>query len=192
VGSAAGGEPLIHTLGEVAAYSDTNRCLIPLRRPAIVRRTTPEFPEILTDAARRAMGIEAPNKIFDTVLSGRSTYEIGLAVGITNAYPHPRHLVFSTTMGQSPDPTVELVVADPSQGSARSEDRGRPGHLDRRRRQAGTRTAARDRPLDPQQNPSVIGSGVPMFDGPFQPQLFRATDLRQLDSGIRILSFDRL
>jgi len=31
-----------------------------------------------------------------------------------------------------------------------------------------------------------------MFDGPFQPQLFRPTDLRQLDSGVRILSFERL
>jgi hypothetical protein len=31
-----------------------------------------------------------------------------------------------------------------------------------------------------------------MFDGPFQPQLFGPTDLRELDSGIRILSFDRL
>jgi len=41
------------------------------------------------------------------------------------------------------------------------------------------------------QNPAVIGTGIPMFDGPFQPQLFRPTDLRQLDSGVRILSFDR-
>jgi dihydrofolate reductase len=42
------------------------------------------------------------------------------------------------------------------------------------------------------QNPAVIGSGIPMFNGPFQPQLFRPTHVRQLDSGVRILSFDRL
>jgi hypothetical protein len=42
------------------------------------------------------------------------------------------------------------------------------------------------------QHASVIGSGIPMFDGPFQPQQFRPTDLRQLESGMRILSFDRL
>ena len=41
------------------------------------------------------------------------------------------------------------------------------------------------------QNPSVIGSGIPVFDGPFAPQPFRPTDLRQLDSGIRVLTFDR-
>jgi hypothetical protein len=38
----------------------------------------------------------------------------------------------------------------------------------------------------------VIGSGIPMFDGPFKARLFRPTDLLQLDSGVRILTFDRL
>jgi len=157
-----------------------------------VRRTTPEFPETLTDTARRAIGIEAPNKIFDTVLSGRSTYEIGLAAGITNAYPHLRHLVFSTTMGQSPDPTVELVAADPSQTACglKTED-GLDIWIVGGGKLAHALLPEIDR-LILKQNPSVIGSGIPMFDGPFQPQLFRPTDLRQLDSGIRILSFDRL
>ena len=39
--------------------------------------------------------------------------EVGLAAGVTDAYPHLRHLVFSTTIEESPDPTVELVRADP-------------------------------------------------------------------------------
>jgi dihydrofolate reductase len=151
-----------------------------------------EFPETLTDAARRAMGIAAPNKTFDTVLSGRSTYEIGLAAGITNAYPHLRHLVFSTTMGQSPDPTVELVAADPSQTARglKTED-GLDIWIVGGGKLAHALLPEIDR-LILKQNPSVIGSGIPMFDGPFQPQLFRPTDLRRLDSGIRILSFDRL
>jgi dihydrofolate reductase len=42
------------------------------------------------------------------------------------------------------------------------------------------------------QHASVIGSGVPMFDGPFQTHMFRPTGIRQLESGVRILSFDRL
>jgi dihydrofolate reductase len=65
------------------------------------------------------MGIDGPGKRFDTVLEGRSSYEVGLAAGITNAYPHLRHLVFSSTMRRSPDPTVELVTADPAE-TARS------------------------------------------------------------------------
>jgi dihydrofolate reductase len=72
-----------------------------------------EFPETLPDPARQAMGIEAPNQNFDTVLMGRSTYEVGLPAGITNPYPQLRQLVVSTTMGQRPDPAVELVTTDP-------------------------------------------------------------------------------
>ncbi len=74
-----------------------------------------ELPETLPGAARRAMGIDGAGRRFDTVLEGRSSYEVGLAAGVTNAYPHLRHLVFSTTMQESPDPTVELVAADPAQ-----------------------------------------------------------------------------
>jgi dihydrofolate reductase len=40
-------------------------------------------------------------------------------------------------------------------------------------------------------NPSVIGSGVPMFDGPFQPALFTTTDVVQLDAGVQVITLDR-
>jgi dihydrofolate reductase len=83
--------------------------------PDLIDFIVTEFPETLPDPARQAMGIDGRGKHFDTVLEGRSSYEIGLAGGLANAYPHLRHLVFSTTMRQSPDPTVELVAADPSE-----------------------------------------------------------------------------
>jgi dihydrofolate reductase len=41
------------------------------------------------------------------------------------------------------------------------------------------------------QHSTVIGSGIPLFDGFFDPHLFRSTDTRHLDSGVRVLSFDR-
>jgi hypothetical protein len=41
------------------------------------------------------------------------------------------------------------------------------------------------------QHSSVIGSGIPMFNGPFRPHTFRPTESRELDSGVRILTFDR-
>jgi hypothetical protein len=47
--------------------------------------TVAEHPETLPRAARQAMGIDGPGKHFDTVLEGRSTYEIDLAAGVTNA-----------------------------------------------------------------------------------------------------------
>ncbi|VEH26539.1 dihydrofolate reductase family protein [Cellulomonas fimi] len=41
------------------------------------------------------------------------------------------------------------------------------------------------------QNRSVIGSGVPMFDGPFAPHLFRPAGETLLESGVRVLTYDR-
>jgi riboflavin biosynthesis pyrimidine reductase len=41
------------------------------------------------------------------------------------------------------------------------------------------------------QHSTVIGSGIPLFNGPFNPQMFRPTDMRQLDSGVGVLTFDR-
>lgn len=150
-----------------------------------------EFPETLPGAARQAMGIDAPNTHFDIALEGRASYEIGLAAGITNAYPHLRHLVFSTTMEHSPDPTVELVSSDPVQTvrALKAED-GLDIWIAGGGKLAHALLPEIDR-LILKQHASVIGSGVPLFDGPFQPQLFRPTELRQLGSGVRILSFDR-
>jgi dihydrofolate reductase len=151
-----------------------------------------EFAETLPGAARQAMGIDGPGKHFDTVLEGRSSYEVGLAAGITNAYPHLRHLVFSTTMGQSPDPTVELVAADPAETarSLKAED-GLDIWIVGGGKLARALLPEIDR-LILKQHSSVIGSGIPMFDGPFETHPFRPTDLHQLESGVRILSFDRL
>ena len=150
-----------------------------------------EYPETLPGPARQAMGIDAPGTHFDTALQGRATYEIGLAAGVTNAYPHLRTLVFSTTMGQSPDPTVELVASDPLETvrALKAED-GLDIWIVGGGKLAHALLPEIDR-LVLKQNPSVIGSGIPLFDGPFQPQQLRPTDLRELDSGVRVLSFDR-
>lgn len=151
-----------------------------------------EFPETLPGQAREAMGIDRPGKHFDTVLEGRTSYEVGLAAGITNAYPHLRHVVFSTTMGHSRDRTVELVATDPSDTARGLKAEG---GLDIWVVGGGKLAHALLPEIDRlilKQHASVIGSGTPMFDGPFQTHLFRPTELRQLDSGVRILSFDRL
>lgn len=78
-----------------------------------VRFLAEEYPETLPAGAREALGITGRGSRFDTVLEGRRSYEIGLAAGVTDAYPHLRHLVFSTTLESLPDPAVELVRHDP-------------------------------------------------------------------------------
>ncbi len=150
-----------------------------------------EFPETLPGPAREAMGIEGRGKNFDTVLSGRATYEIGLAAGISNAYPHLRQLVFSTTMDASPDPTVEVVSADPLEVARKLKaEEGLDIWIVGGGKLAYALLPEIDRLVVKQHN-SVIGSGIPMFDGPFAPQMFQTTDSRQLASGIRILTLDR-
>ena len=160
--------------------------------PDLIEFIVTEFPETLPGAARQALNIDAPNKGFDTALMGRSTYEIGLTAGATNPYPHLRQLVFSTTMEQSPDPAVELVASDPLQTARdlKAQD-GLAIWIVGGGKLAHALLPEIDR-LILKQHAAVIGSGIPMFDGPCQPQLFRPTDLRQLDSGVRILSLDRL
>jgi dihydrofolate reductase len=150
-----------------------------------------EFPETLPAVARQAMGIDGEGRRFDTVLEGRGSYEIGLEAGTTNAYPHLRHLVFSTTMRESPDPNVELVASDPltTAGALKAED-----GLDIWIVGGGTLAHALLPEIDRlilKQHSSVIGSGIPMFNGPFQPERFDPTDERRLESGVRIRTFDR-
>lgn len=71
------------------------------------------YPETLPTPAREALGVTDPGTRFDTVLEGRRSYQVGLDAGVTNAYAHLRHLVFSRSLGHSPDPGVEVVATDP-------------------------------------------------------------------------------
>lgn len=158
--------------------------------PDVVRFIVEHHPETLPRPARAAMGLDGPGRVFDTVLEGRASYELGLAAGMTDAYPHLRHLVFSTTLAASPDP-VEVVATD-------ALDRVRalktePG-LDLWLVGGGTLAHALLPEIDRlvlKQNPSVIGSGIPLFAGPFAPHLFRPVDEVRLENGVRVLTYDR-
>lgn len=50
-------------------------------------------------------------RTIDTVLMGRKTYEVALAMG-TRAYPGVRNCVFSRTLRPPPDADVEIVTED--------------------------------------------------------------------------------
>src|SRR5690606_35111683 len=62
------------------------------------------FPEVVPTHVREQLNFHPENKNFDTVLEGRNSYQIGLDFGVTNAYRHLEHYVFSTTMTEAPDP----------------------------------------------------------------------------------------
>lgn len=159
--------------------------------PDLVAFIVEHYPETLPAPARAALGVDGPGRVFDTVLEGRSSYEVGLAAGVTDAYPHLRHLVFSRSLGTSPAPDVEVVATDALERVRALK--AEPG-LDLWLVGGGTLAHGLLPEIDRlvlKQNPSVIGSGVPLFRGPFRPHLFRPVDERVLESGVRVLTYDR-
>lgn len=160
--------------------------------PDLVDYMVTNFPETLPAPARAALGIEGPGKVFDTVLEGRASYQVGLDAGLDDAYPHLRHLVFSTTLREVPGDTVELVSTD-ALGRVRRLKQD-DSELDIWLVGGGTLAHSLLPEIDRliiKQHPSVIGSGIPMFAGPFQPTLFTHLDTSVLDSGVRVLTLDR-
>lgn len=160
--------------------------------PDLVEHLVGSWPETLPGPARDAMGISGPGLSFDTVVEGRASYDIGLAAGLTDAYPHLRHLVVSRSLAHRSDLPVEVVAGDPIDRvrELKAED-GQDIWL------VGGGTLAHallpeiDR-LVLKVNPSVIGDGVRLFSGPFTHARFEHVDQVDLPSGVRVVTLDRV
>lgn len=151
-----------------------------------------EYPETLPGPARTALSISAPGTHFDTVLEGRRSYEIGLRAGVTDAYPHLRHIVFSRTLGESPDPAVEVVADDPvARVRKLKEEEGKDIWLVGGGELAGALYDEIDT-LIVKLSPMTIGAGVALFSGKatFNPNAWTLTDHKVLDSGAMFLTYD--
>lgn len=123
------------------------------------------FPETFPTHLRTALGIPEGARRFDTVLMGRSTYEVGLAEGVTNPYRPLRQIVFSRRMSASPDPSVELHAGSPVD-LVRSLKRqeGRDIWLCGGGKLAATLLPEIDEFIL-KINPVFIGQGIPLLDG---------------------------
>ncbi|WP_456698837.1 dihydrofolate reductase family protein [Aeromicrobium sp. P5_D10] len=161
--------------------------------PDYVQHVVENFPETLPGHSRQRLGISTAGREFDTVLEGRRTYEIGLAAGATDAYPHLRHLVFSTTLDEIADPAVELVTEDPvARIRQLKQEEGAGIWL------AGGGTLAQslvdevDR-LVLKVAPMTLGAGVPLWGtgAAAEPRKWRLTDEHVLPSGTRFLHYCR-
>lgn len=139
-----------------------------------------EFPETLPGPFRDSLRITGARR-FDTVLEGRATHQIGLDAGIDDAYPHLRHLVFSTTLTSD---AVEVVATDPLARvrDLKHED-GAGIWLCGGGRLAGVLLPEIDE-LVLKVNPVVIGSGIPVIDAAFEPQDFILESTRPFASGV--------
>ncbi|RJQ76380.1 dihydrofolate reductase [Pseudonocardiaceae bacterium YIM PH 21723] len=151
-----------------------------------------DYPECLPGAARDALGITGPNRLFDTVLQGRGSYRLGAEHGVHNAYPHLTNYVFSRTLTEIPDPTVHLVGSDPLEAvrTLKSE----PGlgiWLCGGGRLAGLLLPEIDE-LVIKLHPIVAGDGIPLFgDAGFEPRYWDLTAHQVFDTGVAHLTYRR-
>lgn len=123
-----------------------------------------EYPETIPGHLRDQLGAHGHNRHFDTVLMGRTTYEVGASIGVTNPYPHLVQYVVSRTMAASPDPVVRLVSEDPAVFVRKlKQGEGLDIWLCGGARLAGALYREIDE-LILKVNPVMVGAGIPLFE----------------------------
>ncbi|KQY57680.1 dihydrofolate reductase family protein [Nocardioides sp. Root140] len=151
------------------------------------------YPEALPGPARSALGITEEGTLFDTVVSGRRTYQIGLDAGLTNAYPHLSQVVFSRSLPPSTDPGVEVVDSDPVEAVRALKQRDGKGIW---LVGGGDLAGALHDEIDVlvlKVSPMTLGSGVALFgESSFAPRLWSLRESVVLDSGALFLTYDRV
>ncbi|MBL0747704.1 dihydrofolate reductase family protein [Nocardioides baculatus] len=160
--------------------------------PDLVEHLVTSWPETLPGPARDASGLSGPGARFDTVVEGRASYDVGLAAGLTDAYPHLRHLVVSRSLAGRDDLPVEVVGGDPVE---RVRELKAEEGSDIWLVGGGTLAHALLPEIDRlvlKVNPSVIGDGVRLFAGPFTHARFEHVDQVDLPGGVRVVTLDRV
>lgn len=147
------------------------------------------YPETLPGAVRELLGLDAENRVFDTVLMGRRTWELGRDTGAPNPYPRLRSLVFSTTTKYDAPP-VEFVSTDPVEKVRELKQEGGLGiWLCGGGRLAETLWPEIDR-LVVKVNPVVIGAGVKLFHSDeFALRKLRLDGHHVYESGVAVLTY---
>lgn len=160
--------------------------------PDYVDHLAEHYPETLPGQARAALGIDGPSRQFDTVIEGRRSYEVGLAAGVADAYPHLRHLVVSTTLNEVADPAVELVSTDPvARIRALKREEGAGVWLVG----GGSLAASLVDEIDQlvlKIAPMTLGAGIPLWgrDAAARPRTWVPTDRTVLESGVVFASYE--
>jgi dihydrofolate reductase len=129
--------------------------------------------------------------VFDTVLMGRSTYEVGLKEGIRNPYPTLRQYVFSRSLRGSPDENVTLISAGTEEVVRQlKREPGKDIWLCSSAALANTLFSAGlvDR-LIVKLNPVVLGAGIPLLGEGIQPTALELTHSRSFPSGHLLLQY---
>ncbi|GAA4297557.1 dihydrofolate reductase family protein [Streptomyces venetus] len=152
-----------------------------------------EYPETMATHGRRALGLDdLPNKRFDTIIQGRGSYDLALKEGITSPYAHLREYVASRSLGESPDPNVE-IIADDLVGKVRelkAEDSEFGIYLCGGSQLAGELFAEIDE-LVIKTYPLVYGAGMPMFGSGSAISDFTLESVRAFGNGTLVRAYGR-
>lgn len=152
-----------------------------------------EYPETLPTHGRRALGIDdLENKKFDTIIQGRASYDLALAIDVTSPYAHMREYVASRTLKESPDPNVE-IISDDVVGKIRElkqEDSEFGIYLCGGSKIAGELIDEVDE-LVIKTYPLVLGSGMPMFGSGFALTEFTLDTVRTFENGVLVRTYQR-
>ncbi|MFJ8632618.1 dihydrofolate reductase family protein [Streptomyces sp. NPDC093568] len=152
-----------------------------------------EYPETVFTSGRRALGFDdLPNRRFDTIIQGRSSYDLALKEGVTSPYAHMRQYVASRSLTESPDPQVE-IIGDDLVGKVRelkAEDGGLGIYLCGGSQLAGALLDEIDE-LVIKTYPVVYGSGMPMFGSEFAVTEFTHEETRTFGNGAVVRTYSR-
>ncbi|MEQ8984206.1 MAG: dihydrofolate reductase family protein [Deltaproteobacteria bacterium] len=130
---------------------------------------------------------------YGTVVMGRATYEVGLAAGKTNPYPWLETVVYSKSLGASPDEAVRVVADDAVESvrALKAED-GKPIWLC-----GGSKLAASlyeadliDR-LIVKINPVLSGGGMSLVGASGETKRYALVRQQTYASGIVVLTEER-
>ncbi|CAM3314861.1 dihydrofolate reductase family protein [Kibdelosporangium persicum] len=145
------------------------------------------FPDTIPTQFRDQIGLgDVPNKNFDAVLMGLSTYLAGPA----NPFAHLEQYVVSTTLEKSHHPAV-TVVRDPVPLVKELKQRdGLDIWVCGGGKLAGCLLPEIDR-LVIKSYPVIAGAGVSLVSGNFQPTQFTPVEHISFDTGTYVTWFDR-
>lgn len=151
-----------------------------------------KFPETFPANWRRALGVSAYARRFDTVLMGRKTYEVGLNQGITSPYAPLRQFVVSRSLPDLPDSAVHVYRGSPLElvRQLKAEDGKDIWLCGGGRLAAGVFTEIDELIL--KINPVLIGSGLPLFAGAAGTQRATLIEHQSYPNGFVLARYDLL
>lgn len=159
-----------------------------------VAQMVAEHPEVLPTHMRRKLEIDAAsNRLFDTVIMGRGTYQPALDVGITDPYAHLRTFVVSARGGLPAVPAVTVVTDPVDTVRLLKAEESELGIWLAGGAQLAAAVADEIDRLVLKVYPVLSGAGTPVLDRrAFAPRSFEHTGSHTLSSGCVILSYERV